>query len=253
MEGSGQGGQAAQGDGGQGDAQQGAEAGTGPDFGAMQSTLQQVVQGQESMREFLQSAPWQEIQQAQQTGQEADPNAFEGLDLSYLDPEVAAQMEPQQLQQMLGQTIQQQAQSVAEKMLNDRINPLQEQIAEQQHNQEVNALVGEFPELAEEETAQQVLGAAKQLAEQMAPALAQALGRPGDAAQIAQALANSPAHWRTTYMAGRAADAAQEESGDINAPASLESGAGATPGGGGGDSRADSIVNAGRGSSVLPF
>jgi len=249
---SGQGTAGGQGDGG-GDAgqQQGGEgAGAGPDFGAMQSTLQQLSEGQESMREFLQSAPWQDIQQADPS--QTDDGALPDLDLGYLDPDVAASMDPQQLQQMLGQTIQQQAEAVAQKMLDARINPLQEQIAEQQHTQEVNALVGEFPELAEADTAQQVLGAAKQLAEQMAPSLAQALGQPQRAAEIAQALANSPAHWRTTYMAGRAADAAREESGDVPSPVSLESGAGATPGGGGGD-LGDQIIGAHRGSSVLPF
>jgi hypothetical protein len=65
-------------------------------------------------------------------------------------------------------------------------------------------------------------------------------------------LGEEPSFWRLTYLAGRAADAAQEEQGDVPAPASLESGAGATPGGGGGD-LGDQIVGAHRGASVLPF
>jgi hypothetical protein len=153
---------------------------------------------------------------------------------------------------MLGQTIQQHAETVAQRMLDQRINPLQEQIAEQARTAEVSALIGEFPEMAEEETAQQVLSAAKQLADDLAPSIAQALGQPHMAPQIAQALAQSPRHWRSTYMAGRAADAAAEEQGDISAPAGLESGAGATPGGGGGD-LGDQIVGARAGRGVLPF
>ena len=78
----------------------------------------------------------------------------------------------------------------------------------------------------------------------MAGQLAEAHGQPE--------LANEPWFWRLTYMAGRAADAAQEESGDVPAPAHLEGGTGAVPGAGGAD-LGDAIVGARRGASVLPF
>lgn len=219
----------------QGDGQQqGGEAGSGPDFAGMQQALSQQGETLESMREFLQSNPWQQIQQAQgeEAGeQESDP--FEGLDLGYLeDPSIAAGMDPQQFSQQLAQTISQAAEQIADK----RVGPVEQQLTEMQHQNAVTALVGEFPEMAEEETAQQVLGAASQLA--------QSMGQPE--------LANKPQFWRVVYMAGRAADAAQEEQGNVPAPVGLESGAGATPGGGGGD-LGDQIVGARRGSQVLPF
>jgi hypothetical protein len=242
------------GDGGQqGDGQQGGEgAGTGPDFAALQSMLDSQGQQLGEMRDFLQSNPWGEIQQAaQDTGGEQDQFGAE-LDLGFLDPAVAATMDPDQLSAKLGEQMQAAARSEAEKLVQAQVAPLQQQIAEQQRSQEVNALIGEFPELAEAETAQQVLGAAGQLAEQLAPGLAASLGLSGQERQIAEALAASPGFWRSTYMAGRAADAAQEEGGDVESPATLESGAGATPGGGQGD-LGDQIIGARRGSSVLPF
>jgi hypothetical protein len=245
MEASGMG-QGTGGDGGQQGDQQGGE-GQGLDLAALQGQLTQHGESLESMREFM-----QELRQAQP--QQPDPQQQPDLelDLSYLDPEVAASMDPQQLQQMLGQTIQQQAEAVAQRMLDQRLNPLQDQIAEQQRSADVGALIGEFPELGEDETAEQMLKAAGHLAQQIAPGIAQAMGMPGETERIAQALANSPAHWRSTYLAGRAVDAAQEEQGDVPSPVSLESGAGATPGGGGGD-LGDQIVGAHRGASVLPF
>jgi hypothetical protein len=180
-------GQGAGGANGQGDGQQqgGEGADSGPDFAAMQQALSSQGETLESMRDFLQSAPWQDIQQAQ--GQEApqQDDPFGELDLGILDPDVAAGMDPQQFSQQLSQTM---------------------------------------------------LQAAGQLAEQM--------GQPE--------LGQNPKFWRVVYMAGRAADAAAEEQGDISAPAGLESGAGATPGGGGGD-LGDQIVGARAGRGVLPF
>jgi hypothetical protein len=245
-------GAAAGGDAGQGEGQQqgGEGAGTGPDFAALQSMLDSQGQQLGEMREFLQSNPWAEIQQAGQDGGEQDFGPE--LDLGFLDPAVAATMDPDQLSAKLGEQMQAAARSEAEKLVQAQVAPLQQQIAEQQRSQEINALVGEFPELNEAETAQQVLGAAGQLAEQLAPGLATSLGLHGQEQQIAQALASSPGFWRSTYMAGRAADAAQEEGGNVPAPATLESGAGATPGGGQGD-LGDQIIGARRGASVLPY
>ena len=217
----------AQADGGQqGDGESG-----GPDYGALQQALDAQGQQLGEMREFLQSNPWQQIQGADPEGQQTDDGLGE-LDLSYMDPDTAALMDPAELQQRLTQTITQ----AAERIADQRVAPLQEGLDEIRRENAVNALVGEFPEFGEEETAQQVVEASAQLA--------QSMNQPH--------LANEPSFWRLVYMAGRAADAAQEEQGEISAPATLESGAGATPGGGGGD-RGDQIVNAGRGGSVLPF
>lgn len=239
MSGAAAGGAAAAGQGDGGDAQQGGEgAGTGPDFAAMQQALTTQGETLESMRDFLQSSPWQQIQGAAQGDgqQQGDPAAQAeaglDLDLGFLDPDVAATMDPQVLQQKLQDTISQAAEKIADR----KVAPAMEGLAEMRRSNEVTALVGEFPEFGEEDTAKSVVGAAKQLAEQM--------GQP--------ALANEPGFWRLVYMAGRAADAAAEEQGDISAPVSLESGAGATPGGGGGD-LGDQIVGARQGRGVLPF
>jgi hypothetical protein len=231
-------GQGAGGANGQGDGQQqgGEGADSGPDFAAMQQALSSQGETLESMRDFLQSAPWQDIQQAQ--GQEApqQDDPFGELDLGILDPDVAAGMDPQQFSQQLSQTISQAAEQIADRQVEQRVGPVEQQLAEMQRQQDVASLVGEFPEIAEEDTAKQVLQAAGQLAEQM--------GQPE--------LGQNPKFWRVVYMAGRAADAAAEEQGDISAPVGLESGAGATPGGGGGD-LGDQIVGARAGRGVLPF
>lgn len=225
---------AAQGEGQQQQGGNGEGTGTVPGLEAMAQQMQEFGQQLEPMREFLQSQQWQDIQQAQgqEPGQqEGDP--FEGLDLGYLeDPAIAAGMDPNQFSQQLAQTISQAAEQIADK----RVGPVEQRMQEMQRQQDVAALVGEFPEMAEEETAQQVLAAASQLAQQM--------GQPE--------LAENPQFWRVVYMAGRAADAAAEEQGEIPAPGQLESGAGATPGGGGGD-LGDQIVGARRGASVLPY
>ncbi len=229
-----------QGDAGQ-QGEQSAEAGTGPDFGAMQAALAEQGSTLSEMRDFLQSSPWQDIQQAQGDDDQSDDSGLpDDIDLSFLDPDTAAQMDPQQLEQRLQSVIQAQAQKVAQ----DMVNPVRAEVQEMRHQQEVQALVGEFPEMAEPETAQAVLKNAGELAQQ----IAQSVGQP----ELAERLAGSPQFWRTTYMAGRAADAAQQEGEDIAAPATLESGAGGTPGGGGGD-LGDQIIGARRGASTLPF
>lgn len=218
---------------GQGDSGQQGDGDSGEgglDYAALQQSLDATNQSVGEMREFLQSNPWQQVQNAEPAEQSDD--GLGELDLGYLDPETAAMMEPAELQQRLTQTITQ----AAEKIADQRVAPLQEGLDEIRRENAVNALVGEFPEFGEPETAQQVVEAAGQLA--------QSMNRPD--------LANEPDFWRLVYMAGRAADAAQEEQGEVPAPASLESGAGATPGGGGGD-LGDQIVGAGRGGSVLPF
>jgi len=225
-------GQGQAGDGG-GEGQQGGEAtDSGPDFSAMMEAIQSQGSELGQMRDFLQSAPWQQLEGAdgqQETGEPALPE----IDLGFLDdPEAAAGMDPQQFAQQLQQTITQAAEQIADQ----RVAPIQEGLDEMRRTQEVNALVGEFPELGEAEVGQQVVTAAEQLAKEM--------NRPE--------LAQEPSFWRLVYMAGRAADAAQEEQGDIPAPTSLESGAGATPGGGGGD-LGDAIVGARAGRGVLPF
>jgi hypothetical protein len=158
MEASGMG-QGTGGDGGQQGDQQGGEQGQGgPDLAALQGTLAQHGETLESMREFM-----QELRQAQ--GQETDPQQEQqadlDLDLSYLDPAVAAGMDPDALSQQLQQTISQAADQIADRKVNERIGPVEQQMNEMRRSQEVTALVGEFPELGEADTAQQVLSAAQ--------------------------------------------------------------------------------------------
>jgi hypothetical protein len=151
MEGS-QAGLAGGGDAGQAQGQEAAQQ-QGPDIGQLAQNLETLQSGQEELRQFLMSAPWQ--QQVQEV-QEAEPE----LDLSYLMPQ--QEMDGSELAQRLGQTI-------------------------------------------TEATDQRL--------------------------QSQPELANKPWFWRLTYMAGRAAEAANEEGGETPQAAHLEGGGGARPGG----------------------
>jgi hypothetical protein len=230
----GQGGEAAQqtqtnggaGEGG-GEAQQAA-----PDFGALSEQLQQLAGGQEELRQFLATNPWQ-AQETQQQQQEQAPASPE-VDLSWLDPADPG-YDPEQMSQRLTETFGQYVQQATEQAT----APVMEQMQDMQREQAAERLVNEFPDLRNEETANEVVRASHEYAS--------ALGMPQ--------LGNDPGFWRLVYLSGRAIDAAQQEgSGDPGA-AHLEGGGGAIPGGPQVDTRADEIMNAGgkRGASVLPY
>jgi hypothetical protein len=224
-------GAAASGDAG-GDAGQQGDAGQdgGVDLAQLAAGLAQQQTTQQEMYDFLRSAPW-EAQQGQDAGQQPEASP-EPLNLDFLNMDDPG-FDPGQMAERLGSLIESTVEQRVKQGIDQAVTPLQ-----QQQEQKAAALVAEFPEFGEAETANAVLATASQLAE--------AYGQPD--------LANKPWFWRMTYMAGRAADAAQEEQGDTPAPGHLESGAGGAPAGGrGGGMTADDIVGAKRGASVLPF
>lgn len=219
MEASGAGPAAGNGDGG-------GEAAADNGLGQVSETLAALQSGQEELRSFLQSEPWQ-----QQPAPAAEPQAQEpdALDLSFLDD---PDLPPDDLADRLTDAFDQRSQS----QLQAALAPLQEKISEQERAREAEALVSEFPDLGDAETAEAVVQASRQWAEMA--------GQPE--------LANSPTLWRLVYMAGRAADAANSESPEGSA-AHLEGSGGAGPAGGQQVDMADRIINAGGPQRVLPF
>jgi len=233
-----QGAQAQQGEGG-GEA---AEAQQGPDFQAVVEQLGSMAQGQEEMRQALAGLP--ELLQGQQQGEQ--PGQEEALlDPSMLDFE-SPQFDPNQAAQGLQGWMEQQLQQREQQWQQQYLTPLQQQLSVIRQTGEARDLVAEFPELGEEEAARNVVGAAQQMAEQ----LAHALGMP----QLAPQIASLPLWWRSVYLQGRAMDAAQQE-GQEQGPqaAHLEGGGGAGPAGGSQPDLKQQILDASRGSSVLPF
>lgn len=202
----------------------------GPDLGQLTAGLESLQSGQEELRQFLMSAPWE---QAVEQVQEQDPE----LDLSFLMP----QQEPdsQELARQLSETLNQATSQQLQQQLDQHLNPVREQLNDMRTQMEVAQLVQEFPELAEPEVAQRIAGRGG-IAEQMA----EQLGQP--------ALAQQPAFWRMAYMAARAADMANEEGADAPPAAHLEGGGGAMPGSQQVDLAAQ-IVGAREGRKVLPF
>ena len=219
MEASGAGPAAANGDGG------GEAADNG--LGQVSETLAALQSGQEELRSFLQSEPWQAAQQP--PPEEPTPEEPVALDLSFLDD---PDLPPDDLADRLTEAFDQRSQS----QLQQALAPLQEALSEQQRSREAEALVSEFPDLGDAETAEAVVQASRQWAEMA--------GQPE--------LANSPTLWRLVYMAGRAADAANSESSEGSA-AHLEGSGGAGPAGGQQVDMADRIINAGGPQRVLPF
>lgn len=227
-------GQAAQGGEGAAQAQQSQGEGQGqqgPDLSTLAETLGQQGQTLEEMRAFLQGNPWQ--QQAADQGQQQQ--ADEGLDLSWLDEQMAVDPNAAsaRLNEVINGAIDQRAQAL--------MAPVIEQQTEMRRNQQARDLAAEFPELGEPEMAQKIAGRGG-LAEQMA----QHLGRPE--------LAAEPSFWRLVYGFHKGAETAnQEGSGDPGA-VTLESAGGAGPG----PSQED-LVNAiknaggGLGAKVLNF
>lgn len=193
-----------------GDAQQGeqGQAEGAPDVAQLAQGLESMQAGQEELRQFLMTQPWQQQEQAQEEDQQQEQD---DLDLSFLDPG-DPQFDPEQLAQRLGGLISQTAEQRAQAL----IAPIQQQQEEFRRQNEARDLVGEFPELAQEETATQVTSLARQLAE--------ANGHPE--------LSNEPWLWRLTYMAGRAVDSANGEGSEEPGAAHLEGGGGARPTGG---------------------
>lgn len=224
-----QGAQVQQGEGG-GDA---AEAQQGPDFQAVVEQLGSMAQGQEEMRQALAGLP--ELLQGQQGQEQGQEEAL--LDPSMLDFE-NPQFDPNQAAQGLQGWVEQQWQQREQQLMEQHVNPLRQQLGLIQQTGEARDLVAEFPELGEEETARSVVTMAQQLAE--------GLGAPQ--------LAGHPQMWRLAYLAGRAMEAAQQE-GQEDGPqaAHLEGGGGAGPAGGSQPDLKQQILDASKGSSVLPF
>lgn len=220
MEASGAGPAAANGDGG------GEAADNG--LGQVSETLAALQSGQEELRSFLQSEPWQAPQQPPAAA-EPTPEEPVALDLSFLDD---PDLPPDDLADRLTEAFDQRSQT----QLQQALAPLQEQLSEQQRSREAEALVSEFPDLNDAEIAETVVHASRQWAEMV--------GQPE--------LAHSPTLWRLMYMAGRAAEIANSESSEGSA-AHLEGSGGAGPAGGQQVDMADRIINAGGPQRVLPF
>lgn len=219
---------------GQGDAtQQGQQAqqgdGGGFDPAQFASTLESLQGSQEEMRQYLVSHLPQQQASEPEPEQEPEPE----LDLSFLDP-AAPEFDPEQIADRLGGLIGQ----VADQRTQAAIAPMQEQMTEMRRSQEAERLAGEIPELGDPEVAQQTVQVARQIAE--------AYGQP--------ALAQEPWFWRMTFMAARAAEAAQQEGDEAPSAAHLEGGGGAAPSGSEVDLGDQIIAPGGRkGRSALPF
>lgn len=225
------GGEAAQAQQGQSNGGEAAENGqqAGPDFGALSSQLEQIVGGQEELRQYLASEPWRQQQGGQEAAQQ-EPAAPE-VDLSFLDPADPA-YDPEQLTERLTSTFAQ----YVEQAQQQAIAPVMQQMTEMRQEAELRDLLGEFPDLGDEQTSRQVVEAAHQYA--------QALNMPQ--------LANEAGFLRLVYLSGRAIDAAQNEGAEAPGVAHLEGGGGANPGGSQVDP-VDAILKPGgkRGASVL--
>lgn len=215
------GGEAAQQDGGgapgagQQGLAQGQDAGAGQqtvDFGALQQQLQDMSGTQEEMRQFL--AAQAQAAQAQQLQQQQQAQANQPPDLSFLESEADPNVAAQRLQEVINQTADQRVQS----MLEQRLGPMDQQLSDMRLNYEADQLVSEFPDLADEQVSGAVMEAAGQAATHM--------GQPE--------LVANPQFVRMVYMAGRAAQMAQQQDGAAGAPgvATLEGGGGAGPAGG---------------------
>lgn len=218
---------------GQGADQGGEAQNQGPDIGSLAEQLATLNGGMEDMRNFLQTAPWQQQaddgQQQQDEGDGQDP-----FDLSFLDPQDPG-YDPEQIASSLQQVVDRAVEQRVNTAIQQHVAPVADRTAELQREREAEALVTEFPALGDQETAQQLVHVAGQVAE--------TYGHPE--------LASEPWFWRTIYMAGQAADMASQE-GDAPRAATLEGGGGAAPAGSESD-MGDAIVNAKRGRGVLPF
>lgn len=189
----------------------------------MAETLQGLTDSQEQMRQILEAQGQQPAEQQQQE-QEQPPAA----DLSFLD-ETSPNYDPQRAAERLTEVMREQAGVATQAELSKALAPLQQQVSDMQRAHEADALVAEFPDLGKEEIASAVIKTAHQYADMV--------GTPE--------LASNTAFIRMTYLAGQAAQLAQQQEGAAGAPgaATLEGAGGASPGGAGqGDTQtADSI------------
>jgi hypothetical protein len=199
----------------------------------MAAQLQGLSDSQEQMRQFLEG---QSQQQPAEQQQEQQPPA---ADLSFLD-EASPNYDPQRAAERLTEVMREQAGVATQAELAKVLAPLQQQVSDMQRASEADALVAEFPDLGKSDVAEPVVKAAGQYAEMV--------GMPE--------LASNTAFIRLTYLAGRAAELAQQQEGAAGAPgaATLEGAGGASPGGAGqGDTQtAESIAASwSRGNDVL--
>jgi hypothetical protein len=192
------------------------EAAPAVDLSPLTGQLEAVAQQQEELRQALLSM--------NQQPPEPEPDPLAELDFSFLDPQEPT-YDPQEFQQQLQPAIHQLA-------------PIQEQLREQQYAQQAQQLVEEFPEMGQQEVAEAVCNFSEQIV--------QSEGWPPE-------LATHPAMLRLVFMAGRAAEAAQQE-GAAPAPAHLQAPSGNVPGSGPQDP-GDAIIGAAgqRGRNALPF
>lgn len=213
------------GDAGGGEAQQGAGA-AAPDMSGVMAALQEMGAGQEELRSLLQG-------QQQGEGEQGD----DGMDLSFLDALGDPGVDMEQVSQQFAGLIQSEAQRIAAEQVQQATAPLQEGLSELRQERAMEALVSEFPEMGDPEVAQKVV--------QTASSVAEAYGFGKD-------VASNPAFWKLTYMAGKAAEAANAEGSDARA-AHIEGGSGRPGAGGDQPDYGDQIVGARRGRGALPF
>jgi hypothetical protein len=213
--------------GGNGEAQ---GEGQGPDLSGMVDQIGQIASGQEEMRQYLASNPWQQP--------EAEPEAQqdEGLDLSWLDPNAQQYEDPAQVAQRLNDQIS----GAVEQRVQALTDPMREQMAEMRRDQQARDLAAEFPEIATDEMANQIAGPGG-----LAAQMADQLGQPG--------LAAEPSFWRLVYMAHKQAEQANNGS-DGPGAAPLESAGGPGPAQQTNEDIVKGIMEAGgQGSKVLNF
>jgi hypothetical protein len=211
---------------GQGDAGQGeATQQQGPDLSALADQLGTLSAGQDEMREFLQSQPWQTTDAPQEQQQEAEPE----LDLSqFLDP-ADPSYDPNQVAQQLSDVVDR----VVAQRLEQGLAPLQEQVKDVRQEREWQAIADEFPELEDRKIAEPVFGLAKQLADHN--------GHPE--------LAQEPWFVRMAYITGKAMETANEEGAEAPSAAHLEGGGGAAPAG----SQVDALTQVFGGEEGIPL
>jgi hypothetical protein len=220
-------GQAAGGDSGNGEAQ---GEGQGPDLSGMVDQIGQIASGQEEMRQYLASNPWQ------QPETEPEAQQDEGLDLSWLDPNAQQYEDPAQVAQRLNDQIS----GAVEQRVQALTDPMREQMAEMRRDQQARDLAAEFPEIATDEMANQIAGPGG-----LAAQMADQLGQPG--------LAAEPGFWRLVYMAHKQAEQANNGS-DGPGAAPLESAGGPGPAQQTNEDIVKGIMESGgQGSKVLNF
>jgi hypothetical protein len=211
---------------GQGDAGQGeATQQQGPDLSALADQLGTLSAGQDEMREFLQSQPWQTTD-APQEQQAGEPDL--DLDLSqYIDAD--GQYDPAQVSQMLSERLGE----VVEKVVEQRLEPLRQETKDMRQEREWQVIADQFPELADEQVARPVFEMAKTMSEQN--------GHPE--------LAQEPWFVRVVYTGMKALESAAEEGAETPSAAHLEGGGGAAPAG----SQVDALTQVFGGGEDIPL